>query len=87
MDRRGAGLASDKYVHPNLGFRFRLKRPIDFNSMQFSGSIMDNGQLSAKRLASFLWFNNPKSMLKKPFYWQKNMFRKLNMKCKPRYCL
>lgn len=51
---------SDKYVHPNLGFRFHLKRPIDFNSMQFSGSIMDNGQLSAKRLASFLWFNNPK---------------------------
>jgi hypothetical protein len=51
---------SEKYVHPNLSFKFHHKRPVDFNSLQYSGRIMDTGQLSAKRLASFLWFNNPK---------------------------
>ncbi len=51
---------SDKYLHPNLSFNFPLKRPADFKSMHYSKKLMGDGLLSAKRLASFLWFNNPK---------------------------
>lgn len=50
---------SDNYIYPNFSFKFPLKKPVDFKSLQFSNIIMGDGQLSAKRLASFLWFNNP----------------------------
>ncbi len=56
---------SDKYIHPNLSFKFPHNRPVDFKSMQFSKNIMSNGLLSAKRLASFLWFNNPEVDIQK----------------------